>query len=117
MRQQLGLLVLIGLTAVGLDVSFGLSAEIQGLQTITLRIDGMTCGACINDVKAALTKVPGVSAVDFTVAKEWIFFSDYSDARALVTFDPKKTDLETLVKAVEAAGNPLSAYRARLLEK
>lgn len=96
---------------------FGLAAETQRLQTITLRIDGMTCGACINDVKAALTKVPGVSAVEFTVAKKWIFFSDYSDARALVTFDPKQTDLETMVKAVEAAGNPLLAYRARLLEK
>jgi copper chaperone CopZ len=102
------------LSAVGLQ---GFAAESQGFQTVTLQIDGLTCGACVKDVKATLAKVPGVSAVEINVGTKWFFFSDYADARAAVTFDPEKTGVEALVKAVEAAGGPLSAYKARVLEK
>jgi copper chaperone CopZ len=117
MWRQLGLVVLIGAMTLGLAAPSGLSAESQRLQTVTLHIDGITCGACVKDVTAALAKVPGVSAVEFTVAKKWIFFSNYLDARASVTFDPEKAGVGALVKAVEAAGSPLSAYKAWLLEK
>lgn len=92
-------------------------AASQGSQTVTLGIDGMTCGACVKDVKASLAKVPGVSSVEITVGKKWVFFSDYADARALVTYDPEKAAVDLLVKAVEAASNPLSTYKARVLEK
>jgi mercuric ion binding protein len=68
-------------------------------------------------VKGSLAKVPGVSAVEITVGKKWVFFSDYADARASVTFDPQKTGVDALVKAVEAASSPLSAYKARVLQK
>ncbi|HBH82112.1 MAG TPA: hypothetical protein DDY39_19965, partial [Nitrospira sp.] len=74
MWRQLGSVVLIGAMTVGLVMSSLLAAESQGLQTVTIHIDGMSCGACLKDVKAALAKVPGVSAVEFTVAKKWIFF-------------------------------------------
>lgn len=95
----------------------GLSAETQGVQMVTLQIDGMTCGVCVKDVKAALAKVPGVNAVAVRVGKKWIVFSDYADARASVTFDPEKAGVEALIKAVEGAGSPLSVYKARLIEK
>ncbi len=88
----------------------------QDSQTVTLQIDGMTCGACVTAVKASLAKMPGVSAVEITVGKKWGFLSDYADARALVTYDPDKTGVEALVKAVEAASSPLSAYKARVLQ-
>lgn len=117
MWRQLGLVVLIGVMTVGLAPTSGLAAESQGLQTATLQIDGMTCGACVKDVKAALAKVPGVSAVEVMVGKKWVFFSDYADTRASVTFDPTKTGVESLVKAVEAASSPLSAYKVRVLGK
>ncbi len=117
MWRQLGSVVLIGAMTVGLVMSSLLAAESQGLQTVTIHIDGMSCGACLKDVKAALAKVPGVSAVEFTVAKKWIIFSDYADARALVAFDPEKAGAEALIKAVEGASSPLSAYKARVLEK
>ena len=117
MWHKLGWIVLIGAMTVGLVIPFGLAAESQGPQTVTLHIEGLTCGACVKDVKAALAKVPGVSAVEVTVAKKWIFFSDYTDARASVTFDQEKAGVEALIKAVKAAGSPLSAYGARLLEK
>lgn len=70
----------------GLAVPSGFAG--QGLQRVTLHIEGMTCGACVKDVKAAL--VPGVSTVEITVGKKWGFLSDYADARALVTYDPDK---------------------------
>ncbi|BFU92478.1 MAG: hypothetical protein NTAFB01_36650 [Nitrospira sp.] len=89
----------------------------QSRQTVTLQIDGMTCGGCVKDVKAALAKVSGVSEVGLSTGKKWIWFPDYSDARASVTFDPQKTDVEALIKAVESAGSPLSAYKAQVLTK
>lgn len=100
----------------GLVGVHGVAAESQMLQTVTLQIDGMTCGTCVKDVKAALANVSGVNAVEITVGKTWWFFSDYANARATVTFDPEKTGVAALVKAVEAAGNPLSAYQARVLK-
>ena len=101
----------------GLTTAHEVIAASQRSQTVTLHIDGMTCGACVKDVKAALAKATGVSSVEITVGKKWVFFSDYADARALVTFDPEKAAVGLLVQAVEAASNPLSAYKARVLEK
>jgi mercuric ion binding protein len=117
MWLQLGLVVLIGVMTVGLVPPAGLAVESQGPQTVILRIDGMTCGACVKDVKAALAKLPGVSAVEITMGTKWIFFSDYANARALVTFDPEKTGVEGLIAAIERAGGPLSAYKAKLLSE
>ncbi len=117
MQYELGWVVLTGALAMGLAPVTGAAAESQGVQSVTLQIDGMTCGACVKGVKAALAKVPGVSAVELTVGKKWFFFSDYSDARALVRFDPEKANVEQLIRAIEAAGSPLSAYKARLVDK
>lgn len=101
----------------GMIVLSTLASEPQGIQTVTLQIGGMTCGVCVKDVRVSLVKVPGISSVEITVGKKWVFFSDYADARALVTYDPEKAGADLLVKAVEAASNPLSAYKARVLEK
>ncbi len=117
MWQMIRTCLLVGVAMLPLTEFSGLAAERQGLQTATLRIDGLTCGACVKDVKSALTKVAGVSAVEITVGTKWGVFSDYADARASVTFDPEKAGVESLIKAIEGAGNPLSAYKARLLEK
>lgn len=117
MWKQIGLIALIGAMTMGVVAPCPLAAESQELQTVTLHIDGMTCGACLKDVQATLAKVPGVSTVEFTMGTKWIFFSDYADARASVTFDPEKAGVEALIKAVEGAGNPLSNYRARVRDK
>jgi periplasmic mercuric ion binding protein len=55
--------------------------------------------------------------VELSTGKKWIVFPDYSNARASVTFDPQKTNVDTLVRAVEAAGNPFSKYKAQALDK
>lgn len=110
-------IIVISAVAVSLAGFQEVVAGSQSEQSVTLQINGMTCGGCVKDVKAALTNVPGVSEVGLTTGKKWIVFPDYSDARASVTFDPQKTNVETLIRAVEAAGNPLSKYRALALDK
>jgi periplasmic mercuric ion binding protein len=115
MWQVIRIGLLVGVMMLALTEFHSLSAENQGVQTVTMQIDGMTCGACVKDVKAALAKVPGVSAVELRVGKKWIFFSDYADARASVTFDANKAGTEALVKAIEGAGSALSVYKARVL--
>ncbi len=102
------------LSLVGLQ---GFAAESQQLQTVTLQIDGMTCGGCVRDVKAALAKAVSVSSVEITVGKKGLFFLDYADVRAAVTFDPEKTGVAVLIKAVESASTSLSTYKARVLKE
>ncbi len=110
-------MIVIAVVTMSLAGFQGLVAEGQSQQTVTLQIDGMTCGGCVKDVKAALAKVSGVSEVGLSTGKKWIWFPNYSDARASVTFDPEKTDVEALIKAVESASSPLSAYKAQVLTK
>lgn len=117
MWRSIRMTVLVGIMTLSLAGLQAFAAESQGIQTVTLYIEGMTCGACVKEIKAALTKVSGVSVVEITLGKKWVFFSDYANARAAVTFDPEKVGAEALVKAVAAASSPLSAYKARLLEK
>ncbi len=110
-------MIVIGAVTVSLAGFQGVAAGSQHQQTATLQIKGMTCGGCVKDVKAALARVPGVSVVDLTVGTKWVVFSDYSNARAAVTFDPEKAGVEALIKAVEAAGTPLSKYKAQVRDK
>lgn len=110
-------MIVVGVVTVSLAGFHGLVAGSQSQQTVTLQIDGMTCGGCVKDVKAALAKVSGVSEVGLSTGKKWIWFPDYSDARASVTFDPEKTDAEALIKAVESVSSPLSTYKAQLITK
>jgi len=57
------------------------------MQTITLNIDGMTCGGCVKSVTRLLEGVEGVEK-----------------AEAVITFDESKTDTDALIDAVEDGG-------------
>lgn len=92
-----------------------MAAETQELQTVTLKIDGLTCGACIKDVRAALSKVQGLESAEFSVGSKWFFFSDYSDVRAIVRFHREKASVEDFIRAVQQASGPLSAYQAAVI--
>lgn len=63
-------------------------------QTIELPIGGMTCGACVRHVDAALRAVPGV--VSQTV--------DLAGRRAVITFDPSAATVHAVRGAVRDAG-------------
>ena len=91
-------------------------AEAQDLQTIILQIEGISCSACIKEIRSALLKVPGVKSADVKVKTTWFFFNDYSDARAIVTSDQGKTTVDALIKAIEAASTSMFSYNARLSE-
>lgn len=69
---------------------------------VTLRIEGMTCEACVVHIEKSLAEVPGVKTA--TV--------DYGLGTARVAMDPKAPpSREALVKAVEKAGYGVSEGR------
>jgi copper chaperone len=64
------------------------------METAEIRIEGMTCEGCVKSVTRTLQSVPGVASVEVSLAEE----------RAKVSFDPTKTALAELKRAVERAG-------------
>jgi copper chaperone len=62
-----------------------------GLSTATLTIEGMVCESCAQAVHGRLEQVDGVHSVNM----------DFQRAMATVDFDPAKTTVEQLAKAVE----------------
>lgn len=59
-------------------------------RTVVLMLGGKFCDAYLEDVESALTKVPGVKAVDFKSMK----------GHAVVTVNPDKAKPEQLAEAV-----------------
>ena len=64
------------------------------MDTVTLRVTGMTCGGCENAVKRALGRLDGVADVAASHAQESV----------TVTFDPGKTTLDAVKARIAAAG-------------
>lgn len=64
------------------------------METITLKVEGMTCGGCVNSVTKVLKPIPGVSDVLVTL----------QPGEAKVSFDPAKTNVAALRSAIEGAG-------------
>lgn len=65
----------------------------SGQRIVTLEVGGMHCDACVASVRANLTTVKGVSAVEVRLAQK----------RAYVVCDPAVADT-VLTSAVHAAG-------------
>lgn len=63
-------------------------------QTITLNIEGMTCGGCVNSVTNALNQVAGVQSADVSLQNN----------NATITFDDSQTNAHQLTEAIEDAG-------------
>ncbi|AMK79307.1 mercuric ion binding protein [Methylomonas methanica] len=72
------------------------AAQPNQQQTVTLKIENMTCSLCTVTIKKALQKVDGVQKVAV----------DYDAKTAVVTFDSHKTNNATLIKATTDAGYP-----------
>lgn len=64
------------------------------MENITLKLRGMSCASCANNVEDAIRSVLGVEACSVNFGAE----------QATVTYDSDKTDVETLQSAVDAAG-------------
>ena len=67
------------------------------METVELKVEGMDCEGCVKSVTRMLSGLPGVDAVDVSLAA----------ASAKVTYDPAKSGLADFKRAVERAG-----YRA-----
>jgi len=74
---------------------------------ITLQIEGMTCASCAQNIEKALNKANGVSKANVNFATE----------RAVVSYDPKQTDVSKLVDVVEVAGYSANEITSTVEEK
>ncbi|MBD2307260.1 copper-translocating P-type ATPase [Chroococcidiopsis sp. FACHB-1243] len=64
------------------------------MDNVTLKLRGMSCASCANNIEDAIRSVPGVNACSVNFGTE----------QATVTYDPNKTDVATLQNAVDTAG-------------
>lgn len=64
------------------------------MDTATIKLRGMSCASCANSIEDAIRFVPGVSECNVNFGAE----------QATVTYDSKKTDLEAIQNAIDAAG-------------
>jgi copper chaperone len=62
------------------------------METLSLSIQGMSCGGCVSKVTAALKSVPSTTVEAVTVGS------------ARVLFDPKKTTNSAVIAAVNKLG-------------
>lgn len=64
------------------------------METVTLRVTGMTCGGCENAVKRAVGRLEGV--LDVTAS--------HQESRVAVTFDPGTASVDAIKQRIRAAG-------------
>ena len=63
-------------------------------ETVELKVEGMDCQGCVKSVTRMLGGVAGVTGVDVSLA----------EGRARVTYDPAKSNVADMKRAVERAG-------------
>lgn len=68
------------------------------METLTLKLRGMSCASCARNIEEAISSVPGVSEANVNFGAE----------QATIKYNIQKTNLEKIQNAVEAAG--YSAY-------
>jgi copper chaperone len=64
------------------------------METVNLKVYGMTCQGCVRSVKTVLERVPGVSSAEVDLAR----------GEAKVVFDPARATPGALRAAIEDAG-------------
>jgi len=72
------------------------------METLTLKLRGMSCAACANNIQQALQAVPGVTEAQVNFGAE----------QATVAYSPQQTNLAVMQRAVSDAG-----YGADLLQE
>lgn len=68
------------------------------MENATLKLRGMSCASCARSIEDAISSVPGVNECIVNFGAE----------QATIQYDPRRTDLEVIQEAVDAAG--YSAY-------
>ena len=75
------------------------------MDTTTLKLRGMSCASCANNVESAIRSVSGVAAASVNFGAE----------QATVTYDSQRTDLERIQNAVSEAGYSASLQESEML--
>jgi len=75
-----------------------MNEDVHHIETLTLPVEGMTCASCVARVEKTLKKIDGVEIANVNLATEAVALS----------FDPKRTSLDILAKAIEGAGYKLA---------
>jgi len=76
----------------------------ESVSRVTLRVEGMTCAACVRAVENALCNVPGVREATVNLAA----------GQAAVTFNPQEASPEELARAVADVGYQVAREELRL---
>jgi mercuric transport protein len=63
-------------------------------RTVTLDVQGMTCGGCVIGVRKVLTRLRGVTKASVS----------YEQHRAVVTYDPAKVTVQQMIAAIKTLG-------------
>jgi copper chaperone len=71
-----------------------MAAKEIAMETVTLKVQGMTCQGCVRSVKKVLEGVPGVDQAEVSLER----------AEAQVRFDPASASPARLAQAVQDAG-------------
>jgi P-type Cu+ transporter len=74
-----------------------MNERVHHIETLTLPVEGMTCASCVARVEKTLKKIDGVQIANVNLATEAVALS----------FDPARTSLDVLAKAVDGAGYKL----------
>lgn len=69
-------------------------------QTVTLDVQNMTCAMCQVTIKKALQKVDDVQTAT----------TNYDAKTTIISFDPRKTNVNALIKATTDAGYPATVH-------
>jgi copper chaperone CopZ len=64
------------------------------MSEVTIKIEGMKCAGCQENVENALNSVNGVLSVDINL----------EEGSATINYDPEKTDIDKIKSAVSKAG-------------
>lgn len=76
------------------------------MENTTLKLRGMGCASCANNVEEAILSVPGVEACSVNFGAE----------QAAVSYDPGKTDVAAIQEAVDEAGYSAFPIQDNLLD-
>jgi copper chaperone len=66
----------------------------MNMETITLKVAGMSCGGCVKSVTGVLEGLPGVAKAEVSLEK----------AEAVVSYDAARVGREQMVQVIDDAG-------------
>lgn len=64
------------------------------METVTLNVEGMTCGGCVKSVTRILEGIDGVTKAEVSLEHK----------NAVIEFDAAKTQVDALIEAIEDGG-------------